>query len=109
MREEKGEALEWNSDTAQYWKERGYDSHDAWLAGMADHLSALHAAAVAQLPSGTVYEIRSAIPTDFGRSVGVAWYHVPKMQQMELVAMKGYPGVLNELGGFVLMGRVRTP
>jgi hypothetical protein len=81
---------------------------DAWLAQMHTHLQTLKAQALERLGPGKVYEIRSKIPTDFGRSLGVAWYTIKAMQALELVDEKPYPGVYNELGGYFFMGRFKT-
>jgi hypothetical protein len=81
---------------------------DAWLAQMYHHLGKLKMQARAKLGAGKVYEIRAKIPTNFGMNVGVAWYTTKAMQALELVDEKPYPGVHNELGGYMFMGRMKT-
>jgi hypothetical protein len=86
----------------------GGPGRDAWLAQMYHHLERLHMMARAKLGAGKVYEIRSKIPTNFGRNIGIAWYTVQAMQALDLVAEIPYPGEYCELGGYFFMGRFRS-
>ena len=95
-------------EAISYEPEAGKGSRDGWLAQMHTHVEMLKADAARKLGPGKVYELRAKIPTNFGRNLGVAWYSLKSMSVLELVDEKPYPGVHNELGGYMFMGRLRT-
>lgn len=55
--------------------------------------------------------MRGKIPTDYGRNKGLAWYSAGWMQSpmfKEPLGAISYPGRLNELGGYMILGVFKT-
>lgn len=69
----------------------------------------LHTMACEKLGAGTVYEIRAKIPTNYGRGRGLAWYTTHWLQTAPLEEALPYPGKINELGGYMYLGRFKVP
>jgi hypothetical protein len=90
-------------------KELGPASVEKFERDMPQHIEMLHQMAREKLPPGTVYDIRGKIPSDYGRSRGVAWYHVDAMKDWPVTGPIPYPGTLNGLGGYMQLGTFRTP
>lgn len=84
-------------------------ARNLWLKRVDMYLDGLQKMAIKELPPGTIYEIRSMIPVNYGYRIGVAWYSNRAMQQKPELPLMPYPGELDELGGFKFMGRMRTP
>ena len=80
-----------------------------WNFGVSEIIGKLHELAREKLGPGVVYEIRGKIPTNYGRSRGLAWYTSHWMQSdAEPPFEMPYPGKLNELGGYMIIGRFKT-
>jgi hypothetical protein len=82
-----------------------------WNAGVHQVIARLHELAKEKLGPGRVYEIRGKIPTNYGRSRGLAWYTSHWMQEeTETRPFEAidYPGRVNELGGDMFLGRFKT-
>lgn len=69
----------------------------------------------AALDEGAVFELRGRIPTDYGHLGGVAWVHQPKqpagfeqydLPDSPLFLLDVDAGLVNELGGYILVGRL---
>lgn len=106
---ELGEAICYGPDSRDEWKERGIADRAAWVAAMPQHLTELHDRAKQALPPGTVHELRGKVPTNYGRDVGVAWYHLPEMKDWEVTGAVPWPGEFHRLGGYFKLGTFRTP
>lgn len=73
------------------------------------HIEELHRRAREALPVGAVYEIRGMIPQKYGRRYGIAWYHIDAMKDWEVTGVIPYPGKLNSLGGYMILGTFQVP
>lgn len=73
-----------------------------------DIIEKLHAMAAAKLKPGTIYEIRGKLHNDYGRARGLAWYTCHEMQTWPTRTFV-YPGKLNELGGYMVLGTFMVP
>jgi len=78
-----------------------------------------------KLPPGSVYEIRGKLKPSAGKSDysrrkwtkaqrtedwGVAWYFLPAMRDWPLMTRVPYTeGIESELGGYLIIARLRTP
>ncbi len=103
-----GGAIE-NSSECLSLRELGRASVSEFERDMPQHLEMLHEMARKKLPPGTVYELRGKIPSDYGRSRGVAWYHIDAMGDWPVTGAIPYPGTKNQLGGYMQLGTFRTP
>jgi hypothetical protein len=85
----------------------GTEDFDRSAAHIIDRL---HQLARAELGPGVIYEIRGKIPNNYGRGRGLAWYTCAWVQKEKdaLMGPISYPGELNELGGYMFLGRFCT-
>lgn len=59
---------------------RQFFEGERWIAEIETVIDrSLAVNAARRLPPGTRYEVRLGSPTDFGRVIGLAWYHHPAM------------------------------
>jgi hypothetical protein len=128
-RPEYGEAIEWNHgrgyevselesrvdgsllETEPMRLASGYanfKTKEEWIAAMPHHLDYLQSRARQCLPVGYHYDIRVKVPQYYGLNLGVAWYNNPSINKLPLVKPTPYPGILDETGGYFLMGRFRV-
>lgn len=59
------------------------------------------------LPPDTRYEIRKKIASNYGRSKGIAWYHISTFSEVEPWVSPSEPTIQPE-GGYVLVSRNTT-
>ena len=62
----------------------------------------------AQLPPGTVFEIRRQMPLDFGRTRGMAWYYSPGLPREPLFLSSAKDAEFDILNGVYLVARLRA-
>jgi hypothetical protein len=72
--------------------------------GLQRVLEILHTDAANVLPAGTVYDLRVN-----SQKTAAAWYHVDAMKNWPLTEAVAWPGKINPLGGYFMLGTFRTP
>jgi hypothetical protein len=71
----------------------------------------LHEGANKTLPPGTVYDLRHTVVTSNGPAHHViSWHHAPEMNDWPVdETAPCWPGTVNALGGYLMLGTFRTP